>query len=68
MSRIRVTLRCVADHYAAKDRERIIEFFDPETGKGGLIGFFRREDGSLLVQPYRLDDGVLVSGGTTDFR
>lgn len=61
MKRIRVMLKCPADQYAAKDRERIIEFFDPVTQKGGLIDFFRRDDGTLAVQVYRLDEGVTVS-------
>ena len=60
MKRIRVTVNCVADHYANKHRERIIEFTDPETGLGGLISFRRSEDGKLYVNPYNFDAGVVV--------
>lgn len=60
MARISVKLNCVADHYALKHRERIVEFFDPETQKGGLIQFARMDDGRLMVQLYRLDEGVEV--------
>ncbi len=63
MARIRVTVSCVADRYADKRRERIIEFTDPVTGKGGLISFARLDDGRLLLQPYRLDEGVEVWTG-----
>lgn len=61
MRRIGITVACVADHYADKERERIIEFMDPVTQKGGLICFRRQADGRLLIQPYRLDAGVEIT-------
>lgn len=51
MPRIRVTLNCVADannRRSGKDHERIIEFMDPVTKQGGLISFYRRDDGILI--------------------
>lgn len=60
--RTRVTLNCVADHYAAPG-ERIVEFMDAETGKGGLISFTRTDAGELVVNLYRLDAGVIVRVG-----
>jgi hypothetical protein len=62
MNRIRVTVDCVADHYADKREERIIEFFDPVTKLGGLIQFRRTEDG-LVVQTYNHDIRVIVKEG-----
>lgn len=63
MARIRVISPCVASTYDSKGTgERTIEFTDPDTGKGGLISFMREEDGTLRVQPYRLDEGVVARG------
>jgi len=56
-----VLTRCVANSYAGPN-ERIIEFVDRDTGRGGLISFFRRADGTLSVSVYRCDDGISVSG------
>jgi len=56
---IRITTSCVANHYAGTD-ERIIEFMDGKTNLGGLISFRRTNDGRLLVQVYRQDEGVIV--------
>lgn len=64
MSRIRVNTRCVADasnrRLGGAARERIIEFMDPVTRCGGLISFYRQDDGRLRVEPYHLDPGVVV--------
>ena len=38
MKQPRVITRCVADRYANKSNERIVEFAFP-NGKGGLIAF-----------------------------
>lgn len=58
--RPRVTLRCVADTYADKQRERIIEFFDPQLQAGGLISFYRADNGTLAVHIYGCDQAVKV--------
>lgn len=63
MKRTRITTKCVADQHVEKHRERVIEFFDPETHKGGLISFRRADDGNLTVEVYRVDPGVIVLGG-----
>lgn len=55
-----VTTNPVANRYSAP-RERIIEFFDRATQKGGLISLMGKEDGTLSVQVYRLDEGVDVA-------
>lgn len=39
--------------------ERIIEF-TASNGKGGLISIRELADGSVVVEPYRLDNGVGV--------
>lgn len=54
MARPSVTLNCVADKYADKRSERIVEF------DGGLIAFRRHDDGTLTVDLYRLDANVRV--------
>jgi hypothetical protein len=61
MRRPSVTLKCSADVYADKTRERIVEFSDPVLGVGGLISFRRCDDGTLLVQAYRCDEKVQVN-------
>lgn len=65
MARPTVTIQSVADHYANRTDERIIEFSSGEPGgpggPGGLISFKRRNDGSLSVDVYRLDEGVTVN-------
>jgi len=59
--RPRVTLKCPADRYAGAG-ERIVEFFDDGTGKGGLISIRADAHGRLIVDVYRCDDGVTVRG------
>jgi hypothetical protein len=58
-----VQLPCIADRYAATG-ERIVEFnANDGTGRGGLISLRLRgegEEGALLVELYRLSDGVVV--------
>lgn len=54
MRRPSVKLKCVADHYADKSCERIVEF------DGGLIAFRRLPNGKLLVNLYQLDSDVIV--------
>lgn len=61
MSRTKVIVNPVADTYVNKDVERIIEFSDAETGQGGLIAFRRRDDGTLHIYLYRLDENVRVA-------
>lgn len=61
MRRPRVTTNCVAQKYASQD-ERIVEFYDPRTNKGGLIALRALEDGTLSVEVYRCDPGVTVNG------
>lgn len=56
----RVTVKCVANARAA-DNERIVEFSDPRTGKGGLLSLRLMDDGTLYVEAYRLDEGVVVA-------
>lgn len=61
MPKPRVITRCVASHYTGPE-ERIIEFSsgDSRLDAGGLISF-RRVDGKLIVQLYRLDSAVEVT-------
>lgn len=54
MTRPSVNTRCVADSYADKRHERIIEF------DGGLISFRELDDGTMRVSLYRLDRRVRV--------
>lgn len=54
-----VNVTPVADKYADKRNERIIEFSSP-SGKGGLISFREKEDGTLTVDLYRMDEGITV--------
>jgi hypothetical protein len=61
MPKPRVTTNCVANRYSARN-ERIIEFKDDETDKGGLISIRRMDDGTLVVDVYRCDPGVKVLG------
>jgi hypothetical protein len=57
MRKPKVTINCVASHYAGPD-ERIIEF--SSKGGGGLIAFRVADDGRLLVDVYRQDRTVKV--------
>lgn len=61
MARPTVNTSCIANKYANRHDERIIEFNDGTPGgAGGLISFKRLEDGSLSVSLYHLDEGVKV--------
>ena len=54
-----VNTRCIADGYANKSNERIIEFSaNNGTGAGGLISFRNRSDGTLLVSIYSVTGTV----------
>lgn len=62
MAKPTVKVNPVASRYAS-DGERIIEFFDVETQLGGLISIRRgtgRDEGTLFVEPYRIDRQVVV--------
>jgi len=62
MARPKVNTSPVADRYANKADEHIVEFNSGEAGgPGGLISFKRQDDGSLGVSLYRLDEGVTVA-------
>lgn len=66
MARPKITVKCVADDYANRSIERIVEFSDGlPGGKGGLIALRRMDDGTLRVDVYRTDDGVVVVGPRT---
>lgn len=54
----KVMIDCVAERYSNND-ERTIEFSFPE-GEGGLINFRRLQDGTPVVDIYRIDQGVKV--------
>ena len=58
MSRVKVILNCVADQYVDKQTERIIEFSSDHGG--GLISFFKLDDGRLIVSVYNTDPTVEV--------
>lgn len=58
MKKPKVNTKCVASHYSGAN-ERIVEF--SHAGNGGLISFVAREDGSLIVQIYRMDSGIEIS-------
>lgn len=58
MRRPKVIVNCVASRYANNSRERVIEFSSKYGG--GLISFFERDDGKLVVDLYRLDPNVIV--------
>lgn len=69
MARPKINTSPVADQYADKTTERIVEFSSGQAGgPGGLISFKQTgEDGrGLHVDVYRLDEGVsvLVEGMT----
>lgn len=55
MRRPHINTHCVADQYCDKTRERIAEF------EGGLIAIRRQDDGTILVNLYRLDKNVRVA-------
>lgn len=54
-----VLTKCVANTNAMHN-ERIVEVSDRETGKGCLISVRRLVDGTLVIEPYRGDPGVVV--------
>jgi len=57
-----VNTKCVADSYANKQCERIIEFSAGDgTETGGLISFRRMDDGTLHISLYRTDGPITVT-------
>ena len=58
--RVKVTCPCVADTYTSAC-ERVVEFSGSRLG--GLISIREGADGSITVQVYRADRGVLVLAG-----
>lgn len=60
-SQVRVNTSPVADTYASRPEEKIIEFSSPNGG--GLIGFRVMDDGTLRVDVYRQDPTVRVLVG-----
>lgn len=64
MAKPSVNLKPVAGNYAAPN-ERIIEFSNGRKSmdalKGGLISIRTLDDGSVVVDVYRLDEGVTVN-------
>ena len=56
-----IKTNCTANHYAAAN-ERIIEFTG-QNGLGGLIAVRNMADGTVVVDVYRTDAGVIVLGG-----
>lgn len=65
--RPRVTLKCVADQYHGPN-ERIVEFMGAHGKNGGLIAFHEGADGTLRVDVYRCDDGVIVVAPEANLR
>lgn len=57
-----VIVQCVADRYANKSNERIVEFAFP-NGKGGLIALRQINPDTCTVDVYRVDEGVTVHVG-----
>lgn len=59
-----VSTRCVADAYADKGCERIVEFGTTgRPGGGGLISIRNHPDGTVTVSVYRCDGDVVVCAG-----
>lgn len=58
MEKARITTGPVASHYEAPN-ERIVEFSWPD-GNGGLISFRQLNDGTPIVELYRLDQAIVV--------
>lgn len=54
----RVTTNCPANNAAAPN-ERIIEFSFPD-GTGGLLSFRTLDNGTNVVEAYRVDAGIKV--------
>lgn len=59
-----ITSKCVANAYADSRKETIAEFWDGK--RGGLIALRVTEDNKLLVNLYRLDPDVVVTGGNSE--
>lgn len=59
----RVTVKCVADHYAASN-ERILEISGPNGGC--LISLRNTTDGKLVVEAYRCDATVIVKAARAE--
>lgn len=69
MPRPHVSTRCVADAYADKSSERIVEFGTTRRkGGGGLISIRNHPDGSVTVSVYRCDPDVIVCAGYQQIR
>ena len=58
MKRIAVMTKCVADNYASKRDERIVEVFDSTVEKGCLLSVRRTSGGGLRLHAYRCDKDV----------
>ena len=56
----KVVTNCIANHYTGSN-ERIVEF--SHANGGGLISIFAHDDGTLTVDIYRTDPGVIVRLG-----
>lgn len=61
MKRPAVIVTCAADRNSDKARERIVEFFDPETKESGLISIRRRESGVLNVSVFCVTERVKMT-------
>jgi hypothetical protein len=66
VGRPHVTLRCVANQYADRTCERIVEFGTVgRNDGGGLICIRNHPDGTTSVSVYRTDANVIVITPTT---
>lgn len=64
-----VSTRCVADRYADKGSERVVEFGTTgKPGGGGLIAIRNCPDGTVTVSVYRCDPNVIVCAGDQQIR
>jgi hypothetical protein len=57
-----------ANKYVNHDTERIVEFFDWNTGQGGLIQFALTPDRNLRITVYRHTERVFVEEGQKERR
>ena len=58
-----ITSKCTANKYAAPN-ETIAEFSFPD-GSGGLISLIVLDNGTNLVQTYRVDSNIVVKKGSS---
>lgn len=58
---IKVNTRPVASHYSMSG-EKVVEYSNAK-GKGGLISFREDDEGNLIVELYRHDEGVIIRVG-----